>query len=59
MDRLNRSLSPTCQSQAIGSFSQLGLFHNGGVNVSQSNAHLGIMPTAAEDILRLKKEVGD
>ena len=53
---LPRSLSPTSQSQAIGSFSQLAVFHNGS-NYNQSNAHLGMMPTAAEDIIKLKKEV--
>lgn len=55
MDRMNRSMSPTAQSHALGSFSQLGVFHNhGGVN---SNAHLGLIPTAAEEIIKLKKEV--
>lgn len=56
LDRVNRSMSPTSQSHAIGSFSQLGLFHNH-AGPNNSNAHHGLISTAAEDILKLKKEV--
>ena len=43
-------MSPTSQSHAIGSFSQLAAFHGGQSNV-------GLMPSATEEIIKLKKEV--
>lgn len=58
MDRMNRSMSPTSQSHIIGSFSQLGVFHNLGGPNGSGNTHLSIAQSgAAEDIIKLKKEV--
>ena len=55
MDHRVRSLSPTSQSQAFGSFTQLA-FHNGGgptstanLGASLSNAHFSLLP--AEDVI--------
>lgn len=57
LDRINRSMSPTSQSYALSSMSQLGHFANhGGPHASM---HYPPLPpsTSAEDFMKLKKEV--
>jgi len=57
LDRINRSMSPTSQSYALSSMSQLGLFANhGGPHASM---HYPPHPptVSAEDMLKVKKEV--